>query len=190
MLPFFILKKCKNVFSLFCCGSPVEAKGTLRRGLSQGSGWAHVMQAEGWGGGSTPEFGGAEGEPLGSVQSAARGCPSVSVSAPPGAAPCALRDGAAGGTAPGPGAPGRAVPRAMPGKALRCPGGGSGTGRCTWRGHHPGASLGNVPSALARAFSPRVSPALCRGARLPFLTSPQDLIHSFCCFSCFYHFLG
>lgn len=50
MLPFFILKKCKNVFSLFCCGSPVEAKGTLRRGLSQGSGWAHVMQAEGWGG--------------------------------------------------------------------------------------------------------------------------------------------
>lgn len=47
MLPFFILKKCKNVFSLFCCGSPVEAKGTLRRGLSQGSGWAHVMQAEG-----------------------------------------------------------------------------------------------------------------------------------------------
>lgn len=61
MLPFFILKKCKNVFSLFCCGSPVEAKGTLRRGLSQGSGWAHVMQAEGWGGGSTPEFGGARG---------------------------------------------------------------------------------------------------------------------------------
>lgn len=61
MLPFFILNKCKHVFSLFCCGSPVEAKGTLRRGLSQGSGWAHVMQAEGWGGGSTPEFGGAGG---------------------------------------------------------------------------------------------------------------------------------